>query len=831
MARDFGYKCYEAQKLARPSIAQGASAWASTIYHLTFNIYHYQRSVFKNFFLVAWRNIRAQKTVSFINVFGLSIAIGICITVFLFLKNYWNLDTFHAHADRIFMVEYETDTDGQVQTWGDTPATLGTALANDFAQVERTVRVFKEGAEVFHKNNLLGDVLTYTDPGFFDMFTFPLDMGSPTALNDPDALVISSVAAQKYFGAENPIGRQLTLLNGNREHVTYTVQAVARRFPNNAGLSFSLLAGLHPAHRVLRNMDWKGRSDGIFVQLRDPADAEKLAAQLQPFTAQFNAANQDYKTTRFRLDNLKTPNPGAYDVLRRPTEAAHPVVTVIFTLVAGLMLALSCFNYVNIALGAVTHRLREIGVRKAIGGSRRQIIGQFMTENLVLVFFSLLAGLLLAHLFFIPIQNEVMVIQTNSFLDDLKGMWPFLIALLAFVALVSGAYPALYVSRFNTTAIFAGKQQFGEKSTLRRALLGTQFAVAYLAVIVSIVLIVAGGDFQKMPWGYEASRTLVLQLNDSTQFSLLKNELSRYPQVEAIAGASDHIGFGSSKQLIGIGDQKQEVSCYNVGDGYDRAMGLPLKAGRFFRPGQGDDNSVVVNEYFAKQQGWADPIGQTIRLEQKEYTIVGLMADVKTVPTNAPRPIVFLKNQGDQAHHFLMARFRPGTGKAVASQAEQDFQRLFSGLPVRYFFQNEIFDSFDRGYRNLSQSFGYIALLALLLACMGLYGLAAQHYARRLKEVSVRKLLGASVGQISWLVNRHFGVMLLLAGAITSGVCWAVTTLVLRQASEYFGTYHPGFWPFALANLCVLAAAAATIGHQTWQVSRVKLAETLKNGD
>jgi putative ABC transport system permease protein len=405
-----------------------------------------------------------------------------------------------------------------------------------------------------------------------------------------------------------------------------------------------------------------------------------------------------------------------------------------------------------------------------------------------------------------------------------------LIGLLAFVALVSGAYPALYVSQFNTTAIFSGKQQFGEKSTLRRVLLGAQFTMAYLAVIVSIVLFVSGGDFKKMPWGYKAQQTLVIPLSDSTQYSMLKNELLKNAQIESVAGAANQIGHRWEDQIVEIAGQKQEIGRYNVGEGYDRAMGLPLTSGRFFLPGEGDENSVVVSEYFAQKQGWDDPIGKTFSIEQQDYAVVGVMADVKTVPTNAPRPIVYFRVKASQ-YNYLVARFAPGSGKAVAAQTEQTFQRLFAGLPARHFFQNEVFDSFDQKFRDLSTSFSYVALLALILACMGLYGLATQHYVRRLKEVSVRKLLGASVGQVSLLVNRHFGWMLLIAGGLASVLCWVAAELLLSNLSNYVGSYRPGIWPFALANLLVWLTAAATIGQQTWKMTRVKLAETLKNSD
>lgn len=784
--------------------------------------------MFSNYLTIAWRNIRAQKMVSFINLFGLSIAIGICITVFLFLKNYQMLDVFHANGKRIFMVEYQTNMNNIPQTWGNTPAPLATALANDFPQVERTVRVFKEGTQVFHKDELIDQLLMYVDTGFFDMFTFPLQYGSPLALNDPNALIISDEIAKKYFPAENPVGKTLTMLNGSRERVAFTVQGVAKPFPKNSSIDFDLLAGWHTTHTALKNQDWKEPSDGIFVQLRNPADAPQLAAQLQRFVPLYNAANPDNPATGFVLDNLRSPNDQAYNINQRPAEAAHPAVTIMYTLIALLMLALSCFNYVNIALGAVTHRLREIGVRKAIGSSRKQIIFQFLTENLLLCFFALLVGLFLAESIFIPLQNQVMTIKTNSLLLDFVGIVPFLMALLVVVALVSGAYPALYVSRFNATVIFSGSQKFGGKNTARRAMLGVQFALAYLAVIISIALFFAAGDFKKMPWGYDGSQTLVVSLTDSTQFSRLKNELLQNAHVEAVSGANQHVGYSAARQFATVDGQTYDIRSYAVDFDYDRAVGLPLLSGRFFQSGVGDDNSMVVSAQFAKQMHWDDPIGKTLRMEERDYVVVGLMGNVKTVPTTVPRPVVYIKGKPEQ-HSILVARFARGTGKAVYEKTAQDFKRLFAGLPVYQIFQNEIFDAFDRSANDLAKSFSGIALLALLLSCMGLYGLASQHYASRMKEVSVRKLLGATVGQIAFLVNRHFILLLVAAGVLTSLLCWTAFSIILDQMSDYVGTYRPGFAPFLLANGLVLLTAAVTILQQTWTMAKVKIAETLKS--
>lgn len=786
--------------------------------------------MFSNFLLVAWRNMHAQKGVSFINVFGLSMAIGICITVFMFLKNYWMLDVFHANGNRIFMVEYQTNLNNTAETWGDTPAPVATALANDFPEVEHTVRLSKEGVEVLHHDAPIGELLTCADTSFFDVFTFPLQYGSPQALRDPGALILSDEMAKKYFPGTNPVGQTLTVLNSARTRITFTVQGVAQPFPKNAGLDFDLLAGWHSTPAALKAQDWKEGSGGIFVQLRHPADAPRLTERLQAFVPLFNAAHPDNPTTGFVLDNLRHPNAGAYNVQRRPAEAAHPAVTVLYALVALLMLALSCFNYVNIALGAVAHRLREIGVRKAIGGSRRQIILQFLTENLLLCFFALLAGIFMAEVVFIPLQNQIMTIKTDSIWLDFMGVVPFLTALLVLVALVSGAYPALYVSRFNATAIFSGSQKFGSKSRLRGVMLGAQFSVAYIAIIVSMALFFATADFKKMPWGYDPSQTLVVSLTDSTQYAILSNALRQNAHVEVVSGANQHVGYGPERRIVTFEGQPRDIRSYAVEADYDRALGLPLLSGRFFQSGEGDDDAVVVSAHFARQMNQENPLGKTLRMEGRDYVVVGVMGDVKTVPTNVPRPVVYVKGR-PQHHSVLVARFAPGAGRAVYEKTAQDFKRLFAGLPVYQIYQHEIFDSFDRSANNMAKSFSRIALLALLLSCMGLYGLASQHYATRQKEVSVRKLLGASVGQIAYMVNRHFLWLLLAAGIAASALCQTAFVLTLKALSDYVGGYRPGILPFLLANLLVLLTAAATILHQTWNMTQVNLAHTLKNAD
>jgi ABC-type antimicrobial peptide transport system permease subunit len=379
-------------------------------------------------------------------------------------------------------------------------------------------------------------------------------------------------------------------------------------------------------------------------------------------------------------------------------------------------------------------------------------------------------------------------------------------------------------------AIFTGRLKFSGKNILRRSLLTAQFALAFLAVIITVLLLTTVRVWEKLTWGYDPSQTLVVQLNDSAQFNLLRNEILKNPNVLRVAGAVNHVGQAWLPEVFQIDEAKQKASRYNIGAEYAEAVGLNLVAGRFFDSNRRveDENAVVVNETLLRKQGWTEAVGKRVRIETKEYTIIGVAGDFKLFATGATRPALFFRAE-ENAFGNLVVRFAAGSGKQVAAQIEQDWQRLFPGTPVNHFFQAEVFDGFYQTFHKLSNSFGYIAGLALLIACMGLYGLATQHFARRLKEVGVRKMLGASVVQILLLINREFMFLLLGAGAFATALSFIGTRLLLQEVERFVGSYMPGLGPFLLANLLVFLTAAVAIGKQSWNVTKVNPAEMLRN--
>ncbi len=788
--------------------------------------------MFQNYFILAYRNLLSNKLVSGINIVGLSIAIGCCITVFLFLKNYYTMDNFHVNADRIYMVEHVVENNDGRQVFGSSPMPLGPLLVENFPQVERSVRVELKSVRTYLGSQVFDEFFYFADPGYFDMFTFPLQAGSATALHDLDGVILSHELAEKYFPGEDPMGKTITVGFDGSQKKGFTVKGVAAPFPENTGFRFDLLAGFNAlaALGTEEISDWAAMTRGTFVQIKPGTKIEELESSLSEYVALHNAANSEKQIKSFVFDNLKNPDPKAYEVIRRPAEASHPMATVVFAGLVLLMFALSCFNYINIALGQAVNRLKEIGVRKVVGGRKRQLVMQFMSENLLLCFIALLLGLAFAQMVLVPFFNAVMVMKISLSLTGNLSIWAFLLILLVVTAVASGAYPALYISSFRTVSIFRGKSSFSKKSKLTRVFLCLQFVLAFGTVIGGVLFMSMGGVWKKQSWGYQPEGTLIIRLDEAGQFDLLKNEALRNPNIRQIGGAFNHIGESVWRSKIFIGDREQDAARFEVGAGYFEAMGLRLSQGRFFDPKRKteDGNAVVVNQQMLLDNDWADYEGRQIRSKGKTYDIVGVVENFKLAPTGVMKPAVFYLAEEDNLA-YLAVRYTSGTGEQVESFMKNGWQKLDSGTPFSFFHQAMVFDDFFREFSSVSKLFGYVAALALLIACMGLFGLASQNYASRLKESGIRKVLGASPRQIIFQANRSFIILLLIAGVLATTICFGIFQIAVVQAADFVGNIELGILPYLLANALVFLMAGIAMGWQSYRLANVMPAETLRS--
>lgn len=783
----------------------------------------------KNYFKLAYRTLLRNKTASVINLTGLSIAIACSIVVFLFLQQYWTLDNFHENGDRIFIVEHVVKDNNVQQTWGLAPAPLGPAMEAAFPQVARAVRMDLHGVFVQKEDAVFEELVYFVDESFFEMFTFPLAQGVASVLQDPGAIVISHRIAEKLFADEDPMDQTLILSFDNQARVPYVVRGVTAPSPENDGIRFDLLVGFAGRPPASSNIeDWSNLIRGTFIQVTQPEDIDVIAQGMDQFREAYNAKASGRIIESFAFDNLLHPADGAHTVMYRPAEAPHPVPTIIFSMIVLMMMALACFNYVNIALGTTGRRLKEIGVRKVMGGNRQQLIIQFMAENVLLCFLALLLGVVLAAAFLVPLFNAIMVLKIAIAWSENLALWVFLIGLLLFTAVASGAYPAFYVASFQPASVFRGSVAGTGKKRFTRVFLTIQFVLAFLAVIVSVVLVSTSETWVRQDWGYSPDQTLVVRLRQSDQYSLMRDAASQMAHVTRVAGARHHVGASIGNAEIGYMDT-ETVFRLDVGDGYFEAMGLRLREGRFFNSDfAGDDTAVIVNQTLVAEQGWETPIGSSVRVDSVDYTVVGVLEDFKFFVGSflIDEPVLLIRAT-PETFGYLTVRFNPGAEDQTVAALKETWTTLFPDYPFEYFRQASVFDGFYSSFNNVTSSFSYIALLALLIACMGIYGLASQRFIARQKEVGVRKVLGATSLNIALLVNQSFIKMLLIAAVIATVIGYG-SLMLLVQAFEV-RALPVGPVPFVLANLLVLLTATLAVASQVYRLVQVNPASVLRD--
>ena len=785
----------------------------------------------RNYFKIGYRNLLKNRVSSAINIVGLSVAIACSIVVYLFLQVYLSFDAFHENGATIFLVEHVAERDGEAQKWGPTPLPLGPALEADFPQVERAVRVDRRPGTVYRGQGAFSELVSFADVGFFEMFTFPLAYGSPGALANPNAVILSREAAIRYFGTDNPVGQSLSISVDGSPAESFVVQGVAESFPANAGFDFEVLLSFDRRRALAdhRPDDWAAFVGATFVQVRAPDDVAGIAAAMDRYRALHNAANADRSIDSFLFDNLHDPALDAYTVRQRLVEAPHPVFIGMMVAVALFMMALACFNYINIALGAASRRLREIGVRKAMGSTQRQLVVQFLAENVLLCALALLAGLALAQGVLVPFFNDLFVLQISLSFTESLGLWGFLGGLLTFVAVASGAYPAFYIAKFRPTAIFRGTKRLGRKKWYTHAFLTFQFVLAFLAVIIGVLMAMNGRYMASLDWGYSAEQTLVVRLTDADQFARLRDAALQHAHIDRVVGTRDHVGTTRGTVVAHTQGQKEDVFRYDVGPGYFAAAGLRIKAGRAFdtRRGSAGNTAVVINEAFARARDWKAPIGQTIRVETTTYRVVGVVSDFLHDVMANPRP-AFFRRVPPSRYQYLVARFAPGTGEQARASLERIWQAQEADAAFDYFFQDQVFDQNLRSYDNLTDGVGYLAGLGLLIACMGLFGLASQNIARRMKEISIRKVLGASLPQLIARVNRRFLVLLGFAALLATVGSYVGLRALLTVVPPEFNHMPLGPVPFVIAIALVFGIAALSVATQMYRLIDADPAEVLR---
>lgn len=781
---------------------------------------------------LAWRNLRKDPLSASINVVGFATALACCLVVFVYLQQQARLDTFHADVDRIFQVQQTLaePTRGKLRL-GTTPMPLGPILATDFQQVEAAVRVQQTRASVQIDGSLFDAFPWFVDPDFLHLFTFPLQYGDPNALADPQQIVLSHLTAERFFGAGvDPVGQTVVLTFGEQHSRAFTVGGVAAPFPNNRAFAFTMLVPFAQQRMLgLRDLDdWGTPVDATFLRIRDRADLPGLAQQLAPYLAarqQVLAAREAAApvTAAFTFEHLPDIGKNEEEVIQAFIGGSGLAEIVFMVVLALIILVLASTNYVNIAIVSASRRIKEIGIRKVVGGRRGQLVAQFLLENAVLCFLALVGGVVLAKYVLLPGFTNLFPPEAPVFALDLLGngpLWGFLAGLLVFVAVLSGGYPALYIARFEPVVIFRGRERFGRRSPILRGLLVFQLVVTFIALILPI----ADAEHQRAQvardWGYTADHLIVAPLPTTASYGVLADQLRQLPDVAAVAGARHHLGARQGTGEVTVAGRTARVLFYDVGEGYAEALGLRLQQGRLLdAPGAA---AVLVNEAFVADMGWTEPLGQEVLFGGTTYEVAGVLDNALRRRWADDEPHLYRLTTPD-AFRYLIVQAQPGTEGRVGRALEAAWQTLYPERPYAGFYQTDVFA--DRS--NDMDPFRFLGFLTLLLSCIGNLGLIALHVAQRRKEISIRKVMGASPLRIVRLVLRSFlwqmGLAFVIAGPLAY---WLLVTLMQNRVAE-FGLSP---WPFVLVVALMLGTLLLTLSVQLVKATRTNPVEALRVG-
>ena len=757
----------------------------------------------------------------------------------LYIAHELSYDRFHANADRIVrVVHYATWPGGNLQL-APTSAPFAAALKNDYPEVEKTVRFSTEGGGLitYRDKKIEANDIFFTDNAVFDVFTFPFLYGSPTtALARPESIVLTKTLAEKLFGdARKAIGQPIEFSN----HFVNTVTGVIADVPANSHLQFSALRSL-PANYT---DGWQNFNLYTYLLLSKGSAPKTLEGKLTGFYAKYlekeTKGGMDYRMELQPLPSIHLHSHLDYEI--GPNGDVKTVA--VFALIAALVLFMAGINYVNLYIARSITRTREVGVRKAIGSRRGQLIGQFMTESLLMALLAGVLATLLANAL-LPWFNELAgrsLSLTQYGLGVTVGLGILFVGLLG---VGSGLYPALVLSGFRPVVALKGQigNQLG-KVRFRQSLVVFQFAAAVALIACSAMIYRQMRYVQHENLGFNKDQVLTFHLNNNEsrqQVNALKTELNKSPFIEATSAATNPIGnnnIGSNglffEQNGVMPTATQVVQQFSVDADFLNTMQIKLLRGRNFSEAFPTDatSAVLVNEALVKKMGWQQPIGKRVRYfvgkdETAEARVVGVVADFHTYSLQHKIEPLVLQLPAPAEKDNLYVRIRPEKATEALAYIRQVYHQFDADSPPTIHFLDE---NFSQQYQ-AEQRQGYVLLsftiLAVLIACLGLFGLAAFAAEVRTKEIGVRKVLGASISSIVALLSKDFLKLVLTAILIGLPVAWYLTGQWLQNFA-----YHVNieWWVFALAGLLAVGIALLTVSFQAVKAALMNPVKSLRS--
>jgi len=804
----------------------------------------------KNYIKTAIRSLSKNKGFTAINVLGLALGLASCLLIIFYVFDELNYDKYNTKADRIYRINEDISFGGNSNSYAVTPAPMAAALKNDFPEVEQVVRFRSRGELQVKKGNqdIQENAVVYADPAIFKVFTLPMIDGDPaTALNDTHSIVITEKTAQKYFNRTNVVGQVLTI----NDTALYKITGVIKNIPKQSHFDFDFFISMAST--------WQGKDDSWFssnfntyVLLRPGTDFNKFQAKIPAF---FQRQAGPQMQSILHLTFAKFEQGGNYFRINfTPLTKIHLYSSreaelgmngniefiYMFSAIALFILLIACVNFMNLSTARSANRAREVGVRKVLGSPRKYLIAQFLTESIIVTLIGAIIAFFAAWAL-LPLFNQMSGKDLTITVQTIVWIVPLMIGLVLIIGALAGSYPALFLSGFKPIEVLKGKLASGFKGgMLRNFLVVFQFSISIFLIIGTLVIYNQLKYIQNKDLGYNRNQVFtVWNVNVlGNNAKAFKQEVKQLTGVQnaTITGALPNTGYWNSSAFFKgpVADQKSSVlsQAWVVDEDYITTLGMKMQSGRNFSKDMlTDSTAVIINESAEKKLGFKNPINQLVYYPQdnkamvlKAYHIIGVMKDFnfQSLRSNVSPLILFM---GDD-EGGISIRANAANIPALLNQIKSKWTAFSPNQQFTYTFMDQDFDAIYRTEQRTGTIFVSFTSLAIIIACLGLFGLAAYAAEQRTKEIGIRKVLGANMSTIVQMLSKDFIKLVVIAIIIASPLAWWAMNKWLQ---DFAYRIHIQWWVLAIAGSGAILIAFITISFQSIKAALTNPVKSLRS--
>lgn len=806
-----------------------------------------------NYFKIAWRQLRKQKMYSLIKIGGFALSIAACLLIALYIRHELSYDRFWANGDRIYRVIGHHEEDGVIETGDDWPAPMVKALREDFPEVEKAGRLMN--GPLFYgagnnqvrpkdaEQNTYEEGFSYADQDLLDILQVKMVYGQrERALSEPNTMVIAKSKADKYFPGQNPVGK-IMILN-NDQSKPYTIGGVMEDFPDNSYLNFDFFLTM-TGHELWENEqnNWLSSNYPTFVLLKKDADPAKFQEKLKLILTRYygpalkGAGFKEAETIEQKVKLLIQPIADVHlysaDVEDRIEKSDIKIVWV-FGGIAAFILIIACINFINLSTAKSANRAKEVGLRKVVGSDRAGLVKQFLTESLLFSLFSFILGVLIAALM-LPYFNELagrkLVIPWHAW-----WLFPLIAGAAVVVGALAGLYPSFYLSSFIPIKVLKGQVNRGSKSgVLRNGLVVFQFATSIILIIGTIIIYKQTHFLLNRKVGFDKDQVLLVHGTNTLDKNIatFKNELLKSSAIKNVS-VSDYLPVANTKRdgnpFFRDGRNKEDISVsgqkWMVDHDYINTLGMKIVEGRGFAKDMASDSAaIVINRSMAAKLGLKDPVGQRITNGWERFTVIGVIEDFNYESMRQQVEPLAL-TLGKYPSTIVAVKISGAEMKEAINFASAAWKSLSPNQPFRYTFLDE---NFARMYADVQRT-GYVvtslAILAIIIACLGLFALSAFMAEQRTKEIGIRKVLGATVTGITSMLSKDFIRLVLIAILIGAPVAWWTMS---KWLEDYAYRISISWWMIVAAGAVAVIIAVFTISFQSIRAALTNPVKSLRS--